>query len=362
MAQPTDFFNRQKKARTTTVKLVLIYLFGAFALSLLPYVVCVVLFDSEIQYDERGQKSLVHDNNWWNPDLFLWTAGVTLLVIGCASLVKRASLAAQSGALARDLGGERISRDTRDPHHRQFINVVEEMCLSAAIPVPELYVLTREPSINAFAFGNGEDALIGVTQGALDHFTREELQGVIAHELGHIRNEDTRLNMRLISLAFGLFALTIVGRVLIYSAPRSRGDKNNAGPVIALAGIVVLLCGCVGIVFGQLMQAAVSRQREHLADADATQLTRNPQALANALKRIGGFALHGKIQNPKAMEASHLFFAKGVSTLFATHPPLPERIRALEPNWDGKFIVPRSLPPRPLPQTPPACLRKAGKE
>ena len=340
MAAPSQFFDRQEKARSLTARLLFIYVLGALALSLLPYATLMFLLGPfEKPTPQNPVLSLV--KQWWDPDLFMWTGGAALLIVAGASLFKWIELSGSSGRIAEELGGTRVSEIPTEAKQQQLRNVVEEMCLAANLPTPEIYVLEDERGINAFACGMPDKKpVVAVTQGALDHFTRDELQAVVAHELGHIRNKDTPLNLRLVALAFGLFALTIVGRIFLYNSMRSRGDKNNNAIGVALFGLMFLLCGLLGIVFGQLMQAAVSRQREHLADADATQLTRNPQALANALRRIGGFYWHGRIETPKAMEAAHLFFASGVSSLFATHPPLEERIRALEPDWDGKFILP----------------------
>ncbi len=342
MEQPTQFFARQEKARALTARLVVIYLLGALALAVLPYgfVVGAEAVDranSSDGYHQSGSH-MSRPQKFWDPDLFLGLVGGTLAVIVGASVFKWLRLSmGNGGSVAEDLGGTLVPEETADPSLRRLRNAVEEICLAGGLSVPDIYILEKEQGINAFACGMpGKKPVVAVTHGALDHFTRDELQAVVAHEIGHIRNEDTRLNLRLIALAFGLFALTIVGKMFIRGAGRGRGKGNGA---IVMFGFFVLLCGMLGVVFGQLMQAAVSRQREHLADADATQLTRNPQALANALKRIGGFEFQGHMENPKAMEAAHLFFASGISSLFATHPPLEERIRALEPHWDGKFVV-----------------------
>src|SRR5437016_13687320 len=188
-----------------------------------------------------------------------------------------------------------------------------------------------EAGINAFAAGHSAcDAAIGVTLGCPKMLSRDELQGVIAHEFSHILNGDMRLNLRLMGLVFGIRCLTVLGRGLI----RTRGRKNP----LPLVGLALIVVGSAGVFFGRLIQSAVSRQRELLADAAAVQFTRNPAGLAGALKKIGGLAYGSRIESPHAEEASHLFFANGLgNSLFSTHPPLAERIRALDPSFDGKF-------------------------
>jgi hypothetical protein len=210
------------------------------------------------------------------------------------------------------------------------------------VPVPPVYVL-EEPGINAFAAGYAPgDAVVAVSQGGLNYLTRDELQGVVAHEFSHILNGDMRLNVRLIGLIFGIMALSIIGRILMLtSGGRSSGRTDSRGGLMLL-GLGVFVLGLVGAFFGRLIMAAVSRQREYLADASAVQFTRNPDGISGALKKIGGLAEGSRIDNPQAAEAGHMFFAnafagKGLAGLLATHPPLVERIRRLDPQFDGQF-------------------------
>ncbi|MEY2503834.1 MAG: hypothetical protein QOG27_114, partial [Verrucomicrobiota bacterium] len=215
------------------------------------------------------------------------------------------------------------------------------------VPVPQVYVMENENGINAFAAGHSaSDAAVAVTRGCINLLTRDELQGVLAHEFSHLLNGDMRLNLRLMGLIFGILCLTVIGRVLLYT----RGKKNP----LPLLGLALIAIGWIGVLFGRLIQAAVSRQREFLADASAVQFTRNPGGLANALKKIGGAAEGSQLQSPHAEEASHLFFANGLRSSFlgfATHPPLIERIRALDPSFDGTF--PSVVLPDAGPSTPP---------
>ena len=247
------------------------------------------------------------------------------------SAFKTLQLASGGSAVAELLGGRLIDSNTSDADERKLLNVVEEMSIASGVPVPQVYVMDDEAGINAFAAGHStSDAAISVTRGCMKLLSRDELQGVIAHEFSHILNGDMRLNLRLMGLVFGILCLTVIGRVLI----RTRGRKNP----LPLVGLALIVVGWAGVFFGRLIQSAVSRQREMLADAAAVQFTRNPAGLAGALKKIGGLAYGSRIESPHAEEASHLFFANGLgNSLFSTHPPLTERIRALDPSFDGKF-------------------------
>src|SRR5690606_1829149 len=221
-----------------------------------------------------------------------------------------------------------------------------------------IFVLPEE-SINAFAAGYGiHDAAVAVTQGALRHLTRDELQGVIAHEFSHILNGDMRLNIRLIGLLHGLLLLALIGRVLLRSGSSGsssrRGKKGGGAAQIAVVGLALVILGYIGVLFGKLIKAAASRQREFLADAAAVQFTRNPEGIAGALKKIGALGSGSRIRHPRAEELSPLYFASGLKSnlagMFATHPPLDERIRRIDPSFDGSYegVLRRPAPQRAL--------------
>jgi len=341
MAQPENFFDRQERAHARSFWLLLCYALGVCALTITPYLLIMWTTQTTVVEQSFDHAYPKVEYNWWDAEIFAWTFGGALLTVLGATFYKWGDLSARPARLAEELGGSSLDKLPEDEGTRRLRNVAEEMCIAAGLPVPQLYVLDEEEGINAFAMGTPDGrGVVGVTRGALEGLSREELQGVVAHEIGHLHNRDTRLQIRLIALAFGLFALTIVGRILLRAGAVREGSRNKNAAPIALFGLALLLCGIIGIFFGQLMQAAISRQREHLADADATQFTRNPIGLANALKRIGGWKARGRIKDPNAMEAAHLFFVPAVGSLFATHPPLQERIRALDPDWDGRFIAP----------------------
>ncbi len=330
----TDFFERQTKARRRTALLV-VY----FALAVLGTLVAVNLAVTLVLNWVRAEDvsrayEMTRMHSWWDPELSIWVSLATLAVVGTASLVKRAELAQGGSAVATMLGGRLVNPNTTDPDERRLLNVVEEMAIASGTPVPQVYVLPDQ-SINAFAAGyTTSDAVIGVTRGCTRLLTRDELQGVVAHEFSHILNGDMRLNIKLICLIFGILGIATVGRLLMRARSRGRG----AG-VVQLLGLLLFLIGSIGVFFGRLIQSAVSRQREFLADASAVQFTRNPAGLAGALKKIGGLIYGSRIHSPHASEACHMFFANGLgSSLFDTHPPIDQRIRALDPYWDGKFI------------------------
>ena len=243
-------------------------------------------------------------------------------------------MAKGGSAVAESLGGRLVNPNTTHPEERKLRNVIEEMAIASGVPVPKIYVLDDEKGINAFAAGHSpSDAAIGVTLGCLTLLNRDELQGVIGHEFSHILNGDMRLNLRLMGVIFGILCLAVIGRILIYS----RGGKDR-NPLMLL-GLALIVIGAIGVFFGRLIQAALSRQREFLADASSVQFTRNPAGLSGALQKIGGVG--SQVESAHAGEASHMFFGNGLGKPFlgvlATHPPLDERIRAIDPGWDGKF-------------------------
>ena len=321
-----DFFAHQEQARRKTK--VLVFYFGLAVVLMIGaiYVACAFLFPLARAEASAEPVSL------WNPQLMLLVAGATLAVIIIGSLIKIAELASGGSAVATALGGRRVNPQTRDPDERKLVNVIEEMAIASGIPVPEIYVMDDELGINAFAAGHSpSDAAIGVTRGAIRLLNRDELQGVMAHEFSHILNGDMRLNLRLIGILFGILCLTIIGRILL----RTRGRKN---PLPAV-GLVLIVFGSIGLLFGRLIKSAVSRQREFLADASAVQFTRLPSGLLGALKKIGGLMRGSRILPASAEEASHLFFGNGLRpswlNLMSTHPPLEERIRRIDPGFDG---------------------------
>ena len=332
-----DFFDRQAQAHRNTKLLVVYFVCGVTLLILAVYAAALLVFTGASlghhhRYGEQASIAL------WDPQLFFGVAVGTLAVIAMGSGFKTLELAQGGSAVTTALGGRLVDSNTTDPDERKLLNVVEEMAIAAGLPVPQVYLLPDEKGINAFAAGHStSDAVVAVTQGSIRLLTRDELQGVIGHEFSHIVNGDMRLNLRLMGIIFGILCLAFIGRVLLYTRSRSSKDKNP----LPLLGLALILIGWIGVLFGRLIQAAVSRQREFLADASSVQFTRNPEGLAGALKKIGGLSYGSKLEAAHAAEACHMFFGNGMGESFFhlmdTHPPLGERIRAIDPNFDGTF-------------------------
>ncbi|MBQ0785663.1 MAG: M48 family metallopeptidase, partial [Amphritea sp.] len=284
--------------------------------------------------------------------IFIVAAAISLLLIFAAWL-KWLDVKQGGGAVAEQFGGEQILHSTADVGERRLLNVVEEMALAAGVPVPPVYVMRHEAGINAFAAGLGlTDAAICVTKGTLDGLNRDQLQGVIAHEFSHILNGDMRLNMRLLIMLHGMVFFGELGRVFASSRTSwwvdSSKSRNSSRGYLVLLGLGLMVIGWCGVVLGNMLKAAISRQREFLADASAVQFTRNPEGIGGALKVIGGSQFQGHLNHPDCQEAGHLFFSAVMpSWLWSTHPPLDVRIRKIEPRWDGEYLEPEPLPQEP---------------
>jgi len=343
-----DFFARQDQARRSTLLLI-----GYFCLAVILIILSVYLAARGLLlYASTEYARSATPVSWWDMEWFLWTAGSTAAIILAGTFYQISQLRQGGRRIAEILDARRIASGSTDLHERQLLNVVEEMAIAAGMPVPEVYILDRERGINAFASGfNINDGIVCVTRGTLELLNRAELQGVIAHEFSHLLNGDTLINLRLIGWLHGILLLNQVGGSLLRGLSYGRRSKGN-GPFLAL-GLALWLLGYLGYLFGQLIKSAISRQREQLADASAVQYTRNPLGLAGALKKIGGLDQGSRLRHPQAALASHMYFGNGLKeswlSVFATHPPLEERIRLLDPAFDGCF--PKVTPlPAPKPQ------------
>ena len=339
-----NFYQAQEDARRKSWQL------GAlFTLAVIVLVVVTNLLVSLVYLwttDVTRAASMSMDENIRRIPLTVWlwvTAGV-VGTIAIACLYKYLLVRGGGRAIAESLGGRRVFQNTDDAAEKRLLNVVEEMALASGIAVPPVYVVP-EDSINAFAAGfSADDAVIGVNRGTIDHLTRSELQGVIAHEFSHLLNGDTKINLRLIAMLHGILFIGLVGFRILRGFGGSRRSSNDSGglPFLVLgAGLMVI--GYAGTFFANLIKAGVSRQREYLADASAVQYTRDPGGISGALKKIGGLSAGSRMHAARAAEASHMFFGQAVTTflnsMMATHPPLDERIRAIDPSWDGRFPV-----------------------
>ena len=348
-----DFFGYQQQARRKSFWLIIGVLLAALAVILAINVLLLIF----LGWEQVGV-SVAYQNSAGIADLFsqetiarhsntlLASSAVVAGLMGISSTGKIMSLRDGGGQVARQLGGDLVSARHQDPLRRRLYNVVEEIAIASGMPVPEVYVLEEEAGINAFAAGYTQsDAAVAVTRGALEAFNRAELQGVIAHEFSHIHNGDTRINIRLMGIIFGILVLSIIGRKLLMSNRRVRHSSNNKGlSVIILAGFGLMIVGYSGLFFARWLKASLSRQREYLADASAVQFTRDPEGISSALKKI---AVHGhkSYLDTDSEEVSHMLFGNGqkpnffASKMFATHPPLLERIQRFEPRFKQSDLL-----------------------
>ncbi|CAN5282535.1 M48 family metallopeptidase [soil metagenome] len=341
-----DFFDAQDRAKRNTGKLLALYLAAVILIIASVYIVSLFAL---------GFAGAPGARQIWQPGLFFFVSVIVLILIISGTLFRITQLRKGGSAVAEMLGGRKAEPSSNNAGERRLINIVEEMSIASGLPVPDIYILDQEENINAFAAGFGtDDAAVGVTRGAIDQLSRDELQGVIAHEFSHIFNGDMRLNIRLIGILNGILLLHIMGMILMRGSLLSGGRMRRSGGqgsgggggqaaiAMILLGVALIVIGYIGMLFGRMIQAAVSRQREYLADAAAVQYTRNPDGIAGALEKIGRTKKGGKIEDGHAMELSHLFFASSFHTsfdkLFATHPPLNDRIAAIRPGSDPEQI------------------------
>jgi len=335
-----DFFAEQDAARRRTRRLVVLFAVAVAAIVVAVYFAAtVLLFGVAVKSGREEAPGL------WDPGRFAAVAAAVLLVVVAGSLFKMAMLRRGGAALAELVGGRRLDPATSDLDERRLLNVVEEMALASGAPVPTVYLLDEELRINAFAAGfSPSDAVVGVTRGALARLDRQELQGVVAHEFSHLLNGDMRLNLRLVGLLHGILVIAFVGEMILRGTRGSGGGSRRGkkgGGAIVLFGLALYLIGWIGVLFGRLIKAGVSRQREFLADAAAVQFTRDPGGIGGALKKIGAAGGGSRLAARHAEEASHFYFADGLAprwlAALSTHPPLAERIRRIDPSFDGRY-------------------------
>jgi Zn-dependent protease with chaperone function len=353
-----DFFAAEQRAKKRTTRLLVLFglavagtILAGYAATLFGLRASRAYGHSRSSYSSAGYGDGTDgQDSLWRPGVFALVCVGTLAVIGIASAYKWSEFSTGGSAVADSVGGRRVDPHTADLRERQLLNVVEEMAIASGLPVPAVYILDEEPAINSFAAGlTASDAVVTITRGSLEKLTRDELQGVIAHEFSHILNGDMRMNVRVSAIIFGILVIGLAGRATLWGMRygrigSSRGKGNGAVVVILGIGVALLVIGYAGYFFGKLIQASLSRQREYLADASAVQFTRNPGGVTGALKKIGGYAIGSTLDTHRAAGISHFFFAQtfvsNFGGLWATHPPLPTRIRAIDPDFDGEFPEP----------------------
>ncbi len=343
-----DFFQHQDNARRNSRLLVLVFSLAVFGLILLTNaaVAAFLYFGDDFNVYSGSRGGWAGFLSYFNLERFgligLAVTGTVALVV----LFRWMQLSSGGKVVAEAMGGRRILPGSDDPAERRCLNVVEELALAANMPVPAVYVLEHERGINAFAAGIvPADAVVAVTRGAIDHFKRAELQGVIGHEFSHILNGDMRLNIRLAALLKGITFVGDVGYILLRSSSSARrsssSSRDNGAAALPILGMILCVLGWLGGLIADFLRAAISRQREYLADASAVQFTRDNEGIADALKVIGGYVPGTLVHAARAAEMSHIFFGQVIHPLwqgFATHPPLDTRIQRLEPSWNGEYI------------------------
>jgi len=356
-----NFFDQEARAKKQTRLLLSLFGLTVLAFLILTYLILAV----PIRFFSTALATSSNFLDWlWDPRLAVWVVSGALISIALGCLYKWRVLADGGAAVAEFLGGRKIDNRPTDPDEKKLRDVVEEMAVASGLSVPEIYVLDRERGINAFAAGHTrDDVAIGVTFGAIKLLKRDELQGIVAHEFSHVFNGDTRLNMKLMALAHGLFWPTIVGRVLVRGSTQapeigeSIFDEDSGVYYLPTApiGALFLLIGAVSLPMVRALKSAICREREWLADSSAVQFTRNPAGISGALKKIGGLYKNGRLDSPFAETASHLYFANSNYDpwfgFMSTHPPLAKRVLAIDPAFDGQFAHVNALP-RPTNETP----------
>ncbi len=360
MSAPKTFFDHQNDAHARTRWAV----FG-FTLTILAVVAGVMAVVGALLFWTADNET--PPDFWDMAPIFSISGLIALVVILVSWLFRVFSMSDGPESVMRSLGGKAVPPDTADPDLRRLRNIVEEMSIASGVPTPDIYIL-EEAGINACAVGlDMKRAAVAATRGAVTQLTRDELQAVIGHEFSHILHGDMALNTQLIAWLAGLFSVSEIGRILMHLGTRvgiwaSDDDESGLGGIalmffLALCGAGVWIAGSLGVFFGRILQSAVSRQREYLADASAIQFTRNRDGMVNALRKLGVRGRRGHLQHHAYADCAHMMFANlsgfSFTGLLSTHPPLEQRIQRLDPGWDGSFLDignrPPPLPPRTAP-------------
>lgn len=354
-----DFFQRQTIAKRNSRRL---YVLFALALAALVILVNMGVFSLWILTQPHYSAMAQGWRHYITSPMATWVSVITLVVFSLGTVQRFWQLRGNGLALIPLLKAQEIiPNPSQPPSHKQFINVVEEISVASHVPVPRLFVLPEEAAINAFVTGTPNQYALVITQGALTQLNRDELQAVVAHEFSHILHQDVSINLRMVSLLAGLVAVSHLGRLMVrYSvyAPRQPQDKRlGAGAnvfIVVFLGAMLWVAGYAGLLLGRLIKAAVSRQRELLADATAVQFTRNPHGLAGALMKIQQ-GPGSQMQSSLAEDISHMCFADAVpiffTRLFSTHPDTHTRLQHLGPGWIARARVRQQATPCPMPST-----------
>ncbi len=313
-----NFFKEQELARKRFEKLNILFLVTVYLTAFFTAIVLTAYFDKKLNIEGIKDLSLFRSKLYWFDFSFV------ALFIFINSWWKRWKLSKGGEVIALAVGGVELTDVDDQPGLKILENVVEEMSIAAGIIPPRIFILPQEQAINAFAAGlTMQDAVIGVSMGCLRKLNRDELQGVVAHEIGHIVNGDMKLNIELIGRLHGLMGIAHLGRSFL------SGKKSKSHPI----GFVIFAIGLFGYFLGLLLKHAISRGQEFAADARAVQFTRNPNGIGGALKKILSEVQDFKIDSSQAAEVDHLWFYYPRSILFSTHPPLEKRIAKILPTF-----------------------------
>ena len=332
------FFEEQDRARQATVRLFLLYA-GAVAI-IVAAANAVVIPVYQVWFGASAT---------WVGHAAVTAVMLAIIALGSLEIVARLSVG--EAELASMLAGRRVKRGSGTDAERRLINVVDEMAIASGLAAPPVYVLARDKGINAFAAGRSPNqAIVVVTQGALEELSRDELQAVVAHEFSHIINGDIRLNVRALCVLQGIVFLAAIGRFMMryYSGYGTEEGRRFFHLPLAAVGAGLFAIGWVGVPLVRVIQAAISREREYLADACAVQYTRNADALCGALARIKLQGDGGRILNWHAEAMAHMLFSA------ASHPPIERRMVRANPHMPPGHYLRRARLPKPV-ETPPAA-------
>lgn len=334
-----NFFEQQAKAQKQTKLLI-----GLFLLA----VIMIVAAINAIFYFALASQSINVSSDWFSQPYWIYISFGTIGLIIVTSLFRTWQINSNPTAIIKMVDASYVSMDTKDPNEKQLVNLVEEMAIASGMPIPQIFIMKKEQGLNAFVSGlKPSAAILVVTQGLLDQLTRQQMQGVIGHEFSHILNGDMRLNLRLMGIIAGILIIGQIGQVILrsgsrsrrsYSSFRSSGSKKNGGGIAAI-GLGLFVVGYIGLFFGRIIKAAISRQREYLADASAVQFTRDRSGIAGALLSIKKATEGSLLGSGSAEELSHMCFgattkiSHKLNGWLASHPPLDERIQAVYPGF-----------------------------
>ncbi|MDH5424149.1 MAG: M48 family metallopeptidase [Gammaproteobacteria bacterium] len=339
-----DFFGRQDLARRKTRLLVLYFILAVVSIVIAVNLIFASVSGYGLVFEYRNPLQA----GYWLSNRFVIVTSITLGVILFGNLIVYFDIRDGGASVAEYAGATQVEMSSGDKLLKRYINIVEEMAIASGVIMPVLYVQKNEQGINAFVAGlSAENTAMVVTQGALNKLNREQLQGVIGHEFSHIFHGDMRLNVRMIGIIYGITMIGEIGRSMLrglfHSRRRSYQQKksNSIGAAAGFIGLGLFLAGYLGLFFGRLIRASVSRQREFLADASSVQYTRNKDGIAGALTAIMYDGAGSHLQSKKAEDIAHMCFCESMSLngRFATHPPLAERINAISPGFLPQYKI-----------------------